>query len=184
MFTIDTDRDDMFQTVLEHCRKIREFQPSELEVEIMRLAFDGLFKIRGAGFRKTPLSWTGFVSRDGTIDRDKAVRCLQSSFCRLFQYHSGRSSAYLGTIINASENLASVSRAFGIADEKVGYWRFESGTAEYETAKAEYDAENAKARKFADHCDTFCQVFIYIGTGGKTSSVSGDTWAKALGARQ
>ena len=183
MFTIETDRNDMFRTVLEHCHKLEEFQPSDLEVQTLRTAFDGLFKIRGAGFRKTPLSWTGFVSRDGTIDRSKATKCLQSAFCRLFQYHSGQSSAYLGTILNATENLASVSKAFGIAESTPSYWNFETGSSEYETAREVYDSEKAKARTFADHCDTFCQVFIYLGTNGKTSSVSGDQWSKALGGR-
>jgi hypothetical protein len=36
-------------------------------------------------------------------------------------------------------------------------------------------------RRFADLCDTFCQVFQYLKTQGKSSSAAGDEWRRALG---
>ena len=170
----------IFDLVLENAKKVSGFVPSDEEVKVIRIAFDGLFTNNGKRFRKNPLTWAGFVKRDGTIDENGRNQSLQSAFGRMFHYHLGRSSAYLGTIINATENLQSISWAYGLCEKSPRWYMMDINTPEYEAARKTADEIKVIQKKFTDHCDTFCQVFVYLLKQGKTSSVNGDIWRKAL----
>jgi hypothetical protein len=174
----------LFNDILEHARKVSTFSMSEQEIAVLYLGFEGCFKTRGpVALRKSPLSWAGWVRRDGTIDEVARKQSLQSAMCRMLHYHTGRSSSYLGTIINATDNLRCCAEAFGLLphDEKgTKYYNLPAGTPEYEAARTMCDENRKVGNRFADGCDTFLRTFIYIVSKGKTSSVAADEWKRAL----
>jgi hypothetical protein len=172
-----------FDLVVEQCRKVRGFDASSAELAIMRKAFDGMFDKAQTRTRKTPLSWCGYVRQDGTIDEAARLQCLQSAFCRLMHYHLGRNGAYLGTLINAFENLKSCYEAFDlIPNPRVAkWWELPSDSPILEVTRRLTQENQDACRHFADVCDTFAQVFVFINKKGQTSSVPGDEWRKALG---
>ena len=175
----------LFDLVVEQCRKVRGFDASSAELAIMRKAFDGMFDKAQTRTRKAPLSWCGYVRQDGTIDEAARLQCLQSAFCRLAHYHLGRSGAYLGTIVNATENLRSMAQAFGLCPHPESETRwFAFGDSELPEAvesRRKRDENSVVEKKFADHCDTFCQVLVFLNSNCKESSVPGAQWRKALG---
>lgn len=175
----------MFDAVLSAALQVKGFDPSNAELALIRKAFDGIFNKAQTAFRKTPQSWCGYARRDGTIDEVARQQCLESAFCRMLHYHLGRSSAYLGTIINASDNLGLVARDFGLTPypEKETRWYLfdDTGLPEAVEAKRKRDENREVERRFANLCDTFCQVFVYISTKGRESSVAGAQWRQALG---
>ena len=173
----------VFDLVLRSAQQVTGFDATPAELAVLRKAFDGLFNVAQTAPRKTAQSWCGYVRRDGTIDEKALLQCLQSAFARLFFYHLGTSGAYLGTIINATENLRSLAEPFGLVPHPGApkSWRFEIGSPEYLAAKPLNEANEVAARHFADTCDTFAQVFVFINKRGQTSSVPGDEWRRALG---
>jgi hypothetical protein len=178
----------LFDLVVEQCRKVTGFDASSAELALMRKAFDGIFDKAQTRTRKNPLSWCGYTRRDGTIDEAARLQCLQSAFCRLLHYHLGRNSAYLGTIINATENLGSMAQAFGLcphpASETKWYAFHNTDLPEAVESRRKRAENNAAEKRFADACDTFCQVLVFINSKGKESSVPGAEWRKALGCDQ
>ena len=174
----------IFDTVVEHCRKVTGFNPTDAQLAVIRKAFDGVFNVAQTATRKAPLSWAGAYRRDGSLDEAAALQSLQSAFCRLLHYHTGKSSAYLGTIINCTENLGFCADWFGLLPHPTNgkkWYNCPEGSDERAALQAISDENRAYARIFADHCDTFCQVLVYLQSQGKTSSVAGDVWRKALG---
>jgi hypothetical protein len=173
----------VFDLVLRSAQQVAGFDATPAELAVLRRAFDGLFNVAQTAPRKTAQSWCGYVRRDGTIDEKALLQCLQSAFARLFFYHLGTSGAYLGTIINATDNLRSLAEPFGLVPHPGApkSWRFEIGSPEYLAAKPLNEANEVAARHFADTCDTFAQVFVFINKRGQTSSVPGDEWRRALG---
>ena len=176
----------LFDLVLSYCFKVSTFveaNPTPAELALIRKGFDGVFNVAQTEVRARPLPWSGFVKNDGTIDEKALKQCLQSAFCKLLHYHTGRNSAYLGTILNATSELSSVGQALGLAPfPKCGSgWNLPEGSPERAEAEAHYKANEAAGRRFADLCDTFCQVFQYLRTQGKSSSAAGDEWRRALG---
>ena len=101
----------------------------------------------------------------------------------MFHYHRGNDGGYLGTIINATENLGSMAEAFGLVPHErvVDSWKLDHNSPEYAEASRIRDENRVVERRFADCCDTFIRVFIYACSKGKTSSVAADLWSKALG---
>ena len=176
----------IFDLVLGYCFKVSTFveaNPTPAELALIRKGFDGVFNVAQTETRARPLPWCGFSKSDGTIDEKALKQCLQSAFCKLLHYHTGRNSAYLGTIINATGELNIVGKALGLAPHKniPKYWHLPEGSIEAVEAR-KLDKENDEAgRRFADLCDTFCQVFQYLKTQGKSSSAAGDEWRRALG---
>jgi hypothetical protein len=174
----------IFDTVVEHCRKVTGFNPTDAQLAVIRKAFDGVFNVAQTATRKAPLSWAGAYRLNGSIDEAAALQSLQSAFCRLLHYHTGKSSAYLGTIINATENLGFCADWFGLLPHPTNgkkWYDCPEGSDERAALQAISDENRAYARIFADHCDTFCQVLVYLQSKGQTSSVAGDAWRQALG---
>lgn len=173
----------IFDLVVENCRKLKDFDATAAELSLIRKGFQGCFNVAETATRKNPLPWAGAVRSDGTLDEKAALQSLQSAFCRLLHYHSGRSSAYLGTIINANDNLSLCAEFFGLVPhaKPPKWWTLPEGSPEAAEARRLRDENNAAGRRFADLCDTFCQVLIYLQTQGKTSSAAGDQWRRALG---
>lgn len=171
----------IFDAVLENAKKVTGFNASDAEIKVIRLAFDGLFTTNGKRFRKNPLSWAGYCDRANNVVEKNRDQSLQSAFGRMFHYHYGTSSAYLGTIINATENLQSISWAYGLCEKTPRWYMMDINTPEYESARKKADEIKLIEKKFANNCDTFCQVFVYLLKQGKTSSVAGDVWRKVLG---
>lgn len=174
----------LFNDILEHARRVSTFDMSEQEVAVMFIGFEGCFKTKGpVAIRKSPLSWAGWQRNDGTIDEAARKQSLQSAMCRLLHYHTGRTSSYLGTIINATNNLSFVAEAFGLLphdDKDTKYFKLQDGTPEYEAARTMH-AENRKVgNRFADNCDTFIRTFIFIVSKGKTTSTAADEWQRAM----
>ena len=175
----------LFDLLVEHCRKVKDFAASDAELAILRKAFDGIFNKALTATRKTPLSWCGYVNRDGTIDEAARLQCLQSAFTRLLHYHLGKSGAYLGTIINAHDNLRSMAGAFGLCphpESETNWFRFtDYNCPEAVEARRKRDENRVIENHFADVCDTFCQVLVFVNSRGQESSVPGAQWRKALG---
>jgi len=173
----------IFDAVLSVASKVEGFNPSTAELALIRKAFDGVLNKAQTEFRKTPQSWCGYVRRDGTIDEAARQQCLESAFCRMLHYHAGRSGAYLGTILNATDNLGSMATAFGLVPhaDVEGWYMLPVGSPEREEASRLRDENRTVERKFADYCDTFCQSFVYVSTKGRESSVTGAQWRQALG---
>lgn len=174
----------IFDLVVENCRKVKGFEATAAELSLIRKGFQGCFNVAETATRKNPLPWAGAVRADGSIDEKAAFQSLQSAFCRLLHYHSGKSSAYLGTIINAHDNLSLCAEFFGIVPHAKGgpdWWQLPEGSPERDEARRLRDENRAAGKRFADHCDTFCQVLIYLQTAGKSSSAAGDQWRRALG---
>lgn len=175
----------LFDLVVEQCRKVTGFNASSAELAVMRKAFDGIFDKAQTRTRKTPLSWCGYVRQDGSIDEAARLQCLQSAFCRLMHYHLGRNGAYIGTIINATENLGSMAQAFGLCphpQSETKWFAFgDSNLPEAVESRRKRDENRVIEKRFADHCDTFCQVLVFLNSKGKESSVPGAEWRKALG---
>jgi hypothetical protein len=174
----------VFDLVLRSAQNVKGFDASTQELALLRKAFDGLFNVAQTAPRKAALSWCGYVLRDGTIDEAKRLQCLQSAFGRLFFYHLGKSGAYLGTIINATENLGSCYEAFGLVPHVNApkWWKLpmEVSKAEADEVRRQHDENRAACRHFADVCDTFAQVFVLLNKKGQTSSVPGDEWRRVL----
>lgn len=173
----------IFDLVIEHCRKVKDFSATDAELALIRKGFEGCFNVAQTATRKNPLSWCGYSRNDGAIDEKARLQCLQAAFCKLMHYHSGRLSAYLGTLINAHDELGQMATAFGIVPHSdVPRWfSLPEGSAEQVEAKRKRDENRAVEKRFADHCDTFCQVLIYLQTQGKSSSAAGDRWRAAMG---
>lgn len=174
----------IFNLVLEHCRKLKDWkEPSDKQIAVMFLGFQGCWDIRQTKLRKSPLPWQGYVKNDGTVDETAKIQCLQSAFCRLFRYHTGHLGNMLGTIINAHQNLGSMCEAFELSPHKLpkNLWRLDYQSDEYKKWEPLKTENKQVERQFANDCDTFCQVFIYLGKKGNTSSIPGDAWRKALG---
>lgn len=176
----------MFDAVLSAALQVKGFDPSNAELALIRKAFDGIFNKAQTAFRKTPQSWCGYARRDGTIDEVARQQCLESAFCRLLHYHNGSYSAYLGTVINATDNLRICAEWFNLTPHQrpangPRYWQLPEGSVERTTLETINAENNEIARRFADHCDTFCQVLVYLQSQGKTSSAAGDQWRRALG---
>lgn len=174
----------IFETTLEQARKVEGFNPTEQELSIMFEGFLGCFKARGAvALRRSPISWAGWTRRDGTVCEESRQKSVQSAFCRLLHYHMGTDGGYLGTLMNAMANLGYMAEAYGLLPHNASetdYWKLTAGTTEYEEAKRKRDENHEVEKTFADRCDTFLRVFIYIHSKGKTSSVAADLWGKAL----
>ena len=174
-----------FDLLLVQCRATTVWnEPSERELACMFEGFKGCFKSNpDLGLRKNPLPWQGFVLNNGTIDEKMLLQCMQSTFCRLFRYHLGDQGNYLGTIINAHQNLGICFEGFGLNPCEVpkDSWKLAWDSEEYKALQPAKDANRAAQSKFADNVDTICQVFVLIGRKGQTSSVPGDQWRKALG---
>lgn len=173
----------VFDLVLRSAQHVKGFDATTQELALLRKAFDGLFNVAQTAPRKAALSWCGYVRDDGTIDEAKRLQCLQSAFGRLFFYHLGKSGSYLGTIINAFDNLGICAEAFGLVPHKdvPKWWKLPEGSSEVAEARKLNDENRAAAKHFADVCDTFCQVFVFLNKKGQTSSVPGDEWRRALG---
>lgn len=172
----------LFDLVVEQCRKVTGFNASSAELAVMRKAFDGIFDKAQTRTRKTPLSWCGYVRLDGTINEACRLQCLQSAFCRLMHYHLGRNGACLGTIINAHDNLRLMAHAFGLCPHKQDRCNWiDAAMPEAAEARRKRDENRVIEKRFADHCDTFCQVLVFLNSKGKESSVPGAEWRKALG---
>lgn len=183
MTKIKIDVQNHFDIVIEHCNRLQSFHATEQQLRVLRLAFDGIFNKAQTALRSRPLPWCGFISA-GVVNQTKRDQCLQSAFCKLYHYHSGRNNSYLGTILNANDELRLLAEYYGLVPHPTPSrrsWTMAEGSLERDqTDKIEQD--NAAAGKaFADLCDTFIQVLLYIGSGGRTSSVAGDRWRKALG---
>jgi hypothetical protein len=174
----------VFDLVLRSAQNVKGFDASTQELALLRKAFDGLFNVAQTAPRKAALSWCGYVRNDGTIDEAKRLQCLQSAFGRLFFYHLGKSGAYLGTIINATENLGNMAQAFGLCphpESEVKWYAFkDANLPEAVESRRKRDENRAVERHFADVCDTFAQVFVYLNKKGQTSSVPGDEWRRVL----
>ncbi len=174
----------VFDLVLRSAQQVQGFDATPAELALLRKAFDGLFNVAQTAPRKAPLSWCGYVRDDGTIDEAKRLQCLQSAFARLFFYHLGKSGAYLGTIINATENLGTVAQAFGLCphpESEVKWYAFHNAELpEAVESRRKRNENRAVERHFADVCDTFAQVFVFLNKKGQTSSVPGDEWRRAL----
>jgi hypothetical protein len=172
--------ENLFNTVLDHAARTPEFEPTPQERSLMKRGFVGIFNEAQTKFRKNPLPWKGFRTRETGFNAELAEHCLKSSFCKMFLYHLGTKGAYLGTIMNASQELASLGQAMGLAPYlDIKYWMLPDGP-EKNTARDQYRANEAAGHRFANLCDTFCQVMVYLVTEGKTSSVAGDVWRKAV----
>ena len=184
-WTVDTDREVMFNDTLGACELMEEFQGENAlttqEREVLRLAFDGIFKKRGKGFRKNHLPHCGFVRRDGTVDKNPLDQCLQSSFGKLFLFHTGKGGGYLGTALNADFELSSYPRYYGLCESlpRRSSILMDDGPEKTELQEKEKRV-NTYSRKFSQKVDTFIQVFIFLGSGGKTTSRAGDRWRKAI----
>jgi hypothetical protein len=174
----------LFNDILEHARKVSTFSMTEQEIAVMFIGFEGCFKTKGpVSIRKSPLSWAGCVRRDGTIDEDARKQSLQSAVCRMLHYHTGRTSSYLGTIINATDNLRYLAEAYGLLphDAKNTKWyKMDQGSPECEAARKMCDENRVVGNRFADNIDTFIRTFIYIVAKGKTSSTAADEWQRAM----
>lgn len=175
----------LFDMLVEHCRKVKGFDASAAELSLLRKAFDGVFNKALTATRKTPLSWCGYVRNDGTIDETARLQCLQSAFTRLLHYHLGKNGAYLGTIINANENLGSIAQAFGLCphpESETKWYAFHNADLPEAVESRRKRLENKAIQKhFVDVCDTFCQVLVFVNSRGQESSVPGTQWRKALG---
>lgn len=174
----------LFNEVLLFARQVRTFDMTEQEIAILYEGFEGCFKTKGpVAIRKSPLSWAGCVRRDGTIDEAARKQSLQSAVCRMLHYHTGRSSSYLGTLINATDNLRCLAKAFGLlphADKDTKWFRLELGTPESEAARKLHDENTVVGKHFADGVDTFIRTFIFVMSGGKTTSTAADEWKRVL----
>lgn len=173
------DRQKAFDTVLEYALKVSGFSPSSQELALIRQAWDGIYHKRHDRLRKSPESWAG------VRNTDNCDQSLRSAFCRLFHYHAGWSSAYLGTVLNATDNLRFLADSYGLTphrltDHERYYWNLPEGSPERGEARRKRDENEAIAKRFADHCDTFIQVCIYLQTKGKRCSAAGEIWSKAL----
>jgi hypothetical protein len=172
---------ELFDQILVLCRRVNGFVPTDAEVDLMRRGFAGCFNEAQTKTRARPLSWTGYVDK-GAIDEAARERCLKATFCKLLHYHMGKSSSYLGTIINATMQLEMLAESFALVPypDAPDYWKFQESDNLYRIAKDQQQANREVARRFADHCDTFCQVLVFNQSKGKTSSVAGDQWRKAI----
>jgi hypothetical protein len=174
----------LFNDILEHARKVSTFDMSEQEIAVMFIGFEGCFKTKGpVSIRKSPLSWAGWTRRDGTIDEDARKQSLQSAVCRMLHYHTGRTSSYLGTIINATDNLRYLAEAFDLLphDAKAAkYFMMKQGSPEYEASRTMHAENREVSNRFADNIDTFIRTFIYIVSRGKTTSTAADEWQRAM----
>lgn len=174
----------LFNDILEHARRVSTFDMSEQEIAVMFVGFEGCFKAKGpVSIRKSPLTWAGWQRNDGTSDEAARKQSLQSAMCRMLHYHTGRTSSYLGMIINPTNNLRCLAEAFGLlphADKGTKYYKLQEGTPEYEAARTMHAENRVVSNRFADNCDTFIRTFIFIATKGKTSSTAADEWQRAL----
>jgi hypothetical protein len=180
------DTRNLFDTIVLACRATSlPFNPTPKELDLMYHGFLGLFDKRQNRLRKTALSFGGWKHRDGSIDEAIRLQSLQSAFYRLFHFHSGRASEYLGTIINASNNLGMIYSDMDFTpypqEEVRDWWKLDISHPDYKTLTEKRDANRAAEKQFVDYCDSFCQVAIFLFTKGKTTSRNGDIWRKALG---
>lgn len=173
----------VFDLVLRSAQQVAGFDATPAELAVLRKAFDGLFNVAQTAPRKTAQSWCGYVRRDGSVDEKALLQCLQSAFARLFFYHLGTSGAYLGTIVNATDNLLSLAEPFGLVPHPhiAKWWQLPMDSPILEATRNLGKENEAAERHFADTCDTFAQVFVFINKRGQTSSVPGDEWRRALG---
>lgn len=177
------DVEGVFRTVIDHCRKLESWQANDKQIDVIRTAFDGIFNKAQTATRTKQLPWQGFCS-NGVVNPEKLGQCLQSAFGKLYLYHTGVNNGYLGTIINATSELELVAEFYGLTQHSTPtkrYYEFVEGSEEYVRAKLENDENRQASKAFANNCDTFIQVLIYLKTGGKTSSRAGDIWRKAMG---
>lgn len=177
------DVQGIFDTVIEYCRKIQKFNADENQIALMRIGFDGVFNNAQTAVRAKQLPWKGFVRRDESIDNEALTQCVQSAFAKLFFFHTGKNNGYLGTIINATSELESCYEGYGYCPNpkpQKAWWQLPEGSEAQVEARRLRDENSAACKNFADNCDTFCQVFIYLKTKGQTSSVAGDIWRKAM----
>lgn len=173
----------MFDLLVAHCQRVKGFDASPAELSLIRKAFDGAFDKAQTKARKTAPSWCGYVRNDGTIDEAARLQCLQSAFCRLLHFHAGRNGAYLGTIINAMDNLGSMAQAFGLCPHPASetrWYKYADGSPEAQESRRKSDENRKVERHFADVCDTFCQVFVFIASGKQESSVPGAEWRRVM----
>lgn len=180
------DTRQLFDTIVSACRATSlPFNPSSQELDLIYRGFLGIFDVRQTKLRKAALSWKGWKRQDGSFDEAARIQSLQSAFYRLFHFHSGRESAYLGTIVNASSNLGLIYSDMGFIpypqEEVKGWWKLDILHPDYKTLTEKRDANRAVEKLFVDYCDTFCQVAIFLFTKGKTSSRNGDIWRSVLG---
>lgn len=174
----------LFDLIVEQCRKVKTFSASPAELAVMREAFDGIFNKAFTATRKSPLPWCGFARRDGVVDEAARRQCLQSAFTRLLHYHLGKSGAYLGTIINAHDNLRLLAHSYGLCPHPEGetkwYMFSDYESPEAVEARRKQDENRVFTDRFADNCDTFCQVMVFLNSRGAESSVPGAEWRRVL----
>lgn len=180
------DTRQLFDTIVLACRATSlPFNPTPKELDLIYHGFLGLFDKRQAKMRMTALSWKGWKAKDGSIDEAARLQSLQSAFYRLFHFHSGRESAYLGTMVNAFNNLGMIFADMEFTpypqEEVRNWWKLDISHPDYKSLTEKRDANRAAEKQFVDYCDSFCQVAIFLFTKGKTSSRNGDIWRKALG---
>jgi hypothetical protein len=180
------DTRQLFDTIVLACRSTSlPFNPTPKELDLMYHAFLGIFDKRQAKVRKSPLPWKGWKAKDGSINEDSRIQSLQSAFYYLFHFHSGRTSAYIGTLLNANQKLGIIFSDLDFIpypqEEVRDWWKLDISHPDYKTLTEKRDANRAAEKQFVDYCDSFCQVAIFLFTKGKTTSRNGDIWRKALG---
>ena len=151
MLAIDNKK--IFGLIIESALKVKGFSTNQKIVDLIEIAFIDCFKKDGK-IRKSGRVWTGFVE-NGIIDEKALDQCLKAAFWKVLNFHIGRAGNGIGTLMNADFQLGCVANAYGLGKEE--------------------------SKEFRDSCDTFCQVFVYLASKCKVSSVPGSEWRRALG---
>jgi hypothetical protein len=147
------DNKKIFGLIIESALKVKGFSTNQKIVDLIEIAFIDCFKKDGK-IRKSGRVWTGYVTDNG-IDEKARDQCLKAAFWKVLNFHIGRAGNGVGTLMNASFQLRLLADSYGFTKEE--------------------------QKEFDDACDTFCQVFVYLASKCKVSSVPGSEWRRALG---
>lgn len=165
----------LFDQIWDSCFDVKVWNVEPEWKPIFEIGFNGLLKKtkEGPKFKKSQVSWAGTTRRDGTIDEAARLKSTQAVFSKLFHYHTGRTSAYLGTLLNALCEAEIICQAWGLSKELK---RPDDSDPEL---LAQYKANRETQKRFSDSVDTFIQVLVTLGTKG-AGSVAGRQWQKAI----